>query len=212
MMIQDNVRALIFDFGNVIINIDFDKTFQAFRQLFTENYETVMEQWENTNMHVRVESNLVTAGEMAEQLNSFSSTTVTENQIRTAWNALLLDLPHERIELLQCLKQKYSLYLLSNTNHVHIREIFKRLTEKYGRNPLLPIFNQLFFSYEMNAVKPQPEIYKQVLSSIPFSPGECLFFDDLQENLDGAKQFGIQTQLVTKENDLLSLFQHSRHV
>ena len=206
MLNLEHKKALIFDFGNVIINIDFNRTFEAFQQLFGNEYDRIMQQYKQQNLHAFIESNEVTAEEMAKMFSSFSTTEFTAKQIATAWNALLLNLPEERLDLLQNLSKKYSLYLLSNTNKVHIDKIFGDLEQRFGENPLYNIFTELFLSYKMDAVKPNVELYKQVLAAIPFSADECLFFDDLQENLNGAKLLGIDGQLVTKETGIIELF------
>ena len=204
MTIQPEIKALIFDFGNVIIDIDFDKTFAKFRDLLDTDYDVVMNQWEEHNFHRAIETKKMTADEMTKKLNSFGAS-LTDEQTREAWNALLLELPYKRIQLLRKLAGEYTLYLLSNTNYVHIETIFSDLENQFGYNPLKPLFRKLFLSYEIGFVKPEAGIYEAVIHQIPYEPNECLFFDDLQENLDGAAKYGIATQIVTKQQGILEL-------
>lgn len=206
MKLDKNIKALIFDFGNVIINIDFERTNQAFKDLLKDDYEKVMQYWDASGLHERMESETMSAQEITAEINEHCDTTITDEQFKTAWNALLLNLPDERLKLIEQLKEHYSLYLLSNTNQVHIQKIFSTLEDTYGENPMPKLFKHLFLSYQMGCIKPQHAIYEQVLENIPFNAEECLFFDDLPENIEGAAELGIKTQLVTKEMGILELF------
>lgn len=198
---------IFFDFGNVIINIDFELTYRAFDQLLGSQSTKVMAQWAEQKFHQKIETEPYTALEMADVLNGFGAQ-LTAEQVKYAWNALLLDIPPKRIELLEKLSKQYPLFLLSNTNLVHIDHIFSNLEKQYGTNPLTPLFNKMYLSYEIGHIKPNIGIYQYVIDDLNVDPAKCIFFDDLQENLDGAAQLGFQTQLVTKEQGILELFDY----
>lgn len=207
MISNKQFDCIFFDFGNVIINIDFQLTYKAFEQLLGDKHTAVMAQWAEQKFHQKIETATYTADEMATILNDFGAN-LTAEQVKFAWNALLLDIPKERIELLKELAKDYPLYLLSNTNFVHIDHIFSNLEREYGENPLTPLFKKLYLSYEIGHIKPHVDIYQHVIDDLGIDPSKCIFFDDLQENLDGAAKLGIQTQLVTKEQGILELFDY----
>ncbi|MBX2844779.1 MAG: HAD-IA family hydrolase, partial [Saprospiraceae bacterium] len=145
-----------------------------------------------------------TAADMTAHLNE-QGANLSVDATTSAWNALLLDLPHERIELLRKLKKRYRLYMLSNTNYVHIAEIWRRLETKYGTNPIIDVFDKLYLSYEIGHIKPERDIYAHLLADAQIQAHETLFFDDLPANLKGAESLGIHTQLVTKEMGIIEL-------
>jgi len=203
---NSTTKNLIFDFGNVIIDIDFQLTFDQFKAYMgADEYQRIFARLEESDFYQKTECSSFTGKEMTTALNALGAS-LTEKQVVTAWNALLLELPHERIELLQQLSKQYRLFMLSNTNLVHITEIWKRLFLKYHHNPLEQIFEKMYLSYEIGVTKPQPEIYNYLLQDADLVASECLFLDDLQKNLDGAAAFGIQTQKVTKEKGILEFF------
>jgi len=205
MPMDRNVKAFIFDFGNVIIDIDFDLTHGKFRNYFGKQYDTIINRLKESKFFEKVESGVYTAEKMTEVINAHGGS-MTVNQVKESWNALLLNIPAERLLLLEQLSKKYPIYMLSNTNLVHIDEIFTNLEKEYGCNPILNCFDRLYLSYEIGYIKPQKEIYEYLLNDANLNPKECLFFDDLQENLNGAASFGIQTQLITKDYGIMDYF------
>jgi len=200
-----NINAFIFDFGNVIINIDFQLMYNKFREYLGKEYEATIERVQGGDFFKTVESSVFTAEQMTTMLNQYGASLTCE-QLRESWNALLLDIPRERLELLKKLAQKYPIYLLSNTNLVHINTIFNRMEATYGYNPIKQTFTKLYLSYEIGHIKPSSKIYEYVLDDAELIAEQCLFFDDLQENLDGAAKLDMQTQLITKEYGITEFF------
>jgi glucose-1-phosphatase len=121
---------------------------------------------------------------------------LSDAEIDKAWNAILLDIPAERIELIKKIRQKYPIYLLSNTNNIHIKASNDYLKKAHGISHLDQLFDQLFLSYEMGMWKPDVEIYNSVLKQIKLQPNEVLFLDDNLKNIETANTLGIQTILV----------------
>lgn len=209
MQTNTDISAYIFDFGNVIINIDFNLMYGKFGEYLGKDYDSILCGLKKKHFFQKVESDVFTAEKMTEVINRHG-VTLSVNQVKEAWNALLLDIPKERITLLENLSKQHSIYLLSNTNLVHIDHIFSNLEKEYDYNPIKKCFEKMYLSYEIGFIKPQREIYEHVLNDISHRPEKCLFFDDLQENLDGAASLGIQTQLVTKEFGIIDYFaEHS---
>lgn len=202
---QQTPEAYIFDFGNVIINIDFDLMYNRFQEFLGPNYDIAFNALNEYEFFERVESNAYSLRDMTTIINEYGGN-LTTDQVKEAWNAMLLDIPQNRLELLKQVSDQYPIYLLSNTNQVHIDEIFGRLTKQYGQNPIAQYFDQLFLSYEIGYIKPQVEIYEYLLENIDTPAENCLFFDDLQVNLDSAATLGIQTQLITKDFGIVDYF------
>ena len=189
-------KAVIFDFGNVIINIDFKRIYQTFA-IYTSKSETYIEkQITDNQLFRRYESGQFTDEEFREIIRQILGFPLSDTEIDKAWNAVLLDIPVDRIELIKKIRQKYPVYLLSNTNNIHIKASNDYLQKEHGISNLDQLFDQLFLSYEMGMWKPDADIYYHVLKKIKLQPNETLFLDDNIKNIESASAIGLQTILV----------------
>ena len=189
-------KAVIFDFGNVIINIDFKRIYQTFA-IYTSKSEAYIEkQITDNQLFRRYESGQFTDEEFREIIRQVLGFPLSDTEINKAWNAVLLDIPADRIELIKKIRQKYPVYLLSNTNNIHIKASNYYLWKAHGISNLDQLFDKLFLSYEMGMWKPDTEIYYHMLKKIKLQPNETLFLDDNINNIESAKSIGIQTILV----------------
>ncbi len=189
-------KAVIFDFGNVIINIDIPRTFQAFATL-TGKRQAVIEKLVSENqLFRRYETGQFTDIEFREIVRQTVGFPLSDTEVDRAWNSLLLDIPQRRIDLLKEIRRKYPIYLLSNTNNIHIEASNSYLKKAFGYRHLDELFDQLFLSYEIGMWKPDTEIYQYVLDEINLKPHEVLFLDDNPHNIQSASALGMQTILV----------------
>ena len=133
-------------------------------------------------------------------------TTLTDEQIDQAWNSMLFDIPQERIELLRALKEKYNLFLLSNTNAIHIREVNSILLRDTSVDNLEKLFNKIYYSYQIQLAKPSADFYSYVLQDAGILAEESIFIDDIADNIRGAKQLGIQTVHLQAPATILDIF------
>jgi glucose-1-phosphatase len=191
-----NFKALIFDFGNVIINIDVPLVFKEFAKISGKNATCIEQLFAENQLFRRYETGQFTDDEFREIVRQTIGFPFSDKQVDDTWNALLLDIPQERIDLLKKLRRKYPIYLLSNTSSIHIIQSNKYIKEKFGINGLADIFDKPFLSYEMEMWKPDDEIYLTVLKEIGMKPHEVVFLDDNTFNIEAAKNLGIQTILV----------------
>ncbi|WP_394996512.1 HAD family hydrolase [Emticicia sp.] len=196
-------KAVIFDFGNVIINIDFKRIYRTFAH-FTSKSETYIEkQITDNQLFRRYESGQFSDEEFREIIRQTLGFPLSDTEIDKAWNAILLDIPADRIELIKKIRQKYPVYLLSNTNNIHIKASNDYLKKAHGISNLDELFDQLFLSYEMNMWKPDAEIYHFMLKKLKLKPNEVLFFDDNVKNVESANAIGIQTILVEPPTSII---------
>ena len=117
--------------------------------------------------------------------------TADNNDIDTAWNAMLLDFPHHRIEKLQELARNYRLFLFSNTNSIHHAAFHQRFYEQFGFE-LDSLFEKAYYSHLIGYRKPDVEAFHFVINDSRVDPAETLFIDDTQPNIDAAKKTGLQ--------------------
>jgi len=191
--VKKKIKNIIFDFGGVIINIDYQVTVAAFKKLGIRNFEVQFSKLKQSHLFDELEKGTITPAEFFEQVRKISGAPVTDIQIRNAWNAILRDLPQQNIDFLLGLKNKYRLFLLSNTNEIHESEFMKMIEEKFGEDVLKKVFERTYFSHQINMRKPDTVIFKHVLKENNLLAEETLFIDDSPQHIEGAKIAGLQT-------------------
>ncbi len=191
-----NIKAIIFDFGGVILNIDFSKTSRAFRELGVKGFDDMYSQKNANPLFQQLEVGKLNEEEFYDAFRKATNVKTTNQEIRFAWNALLLNYRNEALHTLKTIKDKYRLYLLSNTNIIHQHAFNKIFTEEIGDGSLNDSFDKIYYSHEMSYRKPDKEAYEYVLKENNLSPSETLFIDDSIQNIDGARAVGLQTILL----------------
>ncbi|CAG5067921.1 Alpha-D-glucose 1-phosphate phosphatase YihX [Dyadobacter sp. CECT 9623] len=203
-MKNTRIKNIIFDLGDVILNIDVPVASQSFAELsgreqseilaiFNEN--EIFRQFETGSMDEAGFRNFI------REILEFDD--LSDEAIDTAWNSLLLDLPPERVELLKNLGTQYRLFLLSNTSSIHITQVNKILEASTGVKKLQDLFETVFLSYEMGVMKPDPLIYQKVLAQAGIKADETLFLDDNYDNIQAAAKLGIEVIHVQKPTTIL---------
>lgn len=200
-----SIKNIIFDLGNVIINLDIDATTQAFKKLYGTNYNSFMDLLEDKDVFNRYEKGEITTTEFVHELSSLSDD-VSEQQIKDAWNAMLLDIPEERFAILLAAKKEYRTFCLSNTNELHISFIYEQLKRTKGINNLDDYFETVYLSHEMGMRKPDVEIFEKVIQDEQLIPTETVFIDDTAGHLVGAKKANLIGVHMTPDLNLSLLF------
>lgn len=186
------LNTVIFDLGNVIINLDIPATDRAFKKLMGDNFDSAMAELNKKNTFQEYEKGNISTKSFIEAI-SLASKITEEQAIKNAWNAMLLDIPQKRFELLNEVKKKYRTFCLSNTNELHIEFIYKQLVRDNNLPNLNPFFEKVYLSHEMGMRKPDEEIFSKVIDENQLNPSLCLFIDDTAGHLEGAKKTGLNT-------------------
>lgn len=203
-MKNDKIKNIIFDLGDVILNIDVPVASLSFAKLSGKEQQEILRLFKENDLFRKFETgHLDEAGFRNYIRELLISPDWTDEMIDTAWNSLLLDLPPERIELLKNLRRNYRLFLLSNTSSIHITRVNKILEAATGIKKLDELFEKVFVSYEMGLMKPDPQIYQEVLDQAGLVAEETLFLDDNLDNIKGAQTLGIDTIHVQKPTTIL---------
>jgi putative hydrolase of the HAD superfamily len=206
-LIDTPIRNVIFDLGNVVINIDPELTISKYKELGIANFDEMYTLMRQSNVFDRLDTGKITLPEFRQAVRDFSQINLADAQIDEAWCAMLLDFPEENVELLRKLRaQGYKLYLLSNTNEMHIDFYTKYMDKQFGRNLLTDLFDRVFYSHEIGYRKPDRESYEYVLNAANLKPAESLFIDDLEHNVVGARQTGMLAYHHPKGDRLVDLF------
>jgi len=201
-----NIRNIIFDLGGVILNIDYMLTAKAFQSLGIENYNDLYTQFNQVDIFDKLEKGEITPSYFYNEIRRLSNINITDEQITKAWNAMLLDFPVNRLELLQKLKNKYKIYLCSNTNEIHLTDYNKTLKQTFGIDNLGDIFIKEYYSHKVGMRKPNIEIFELIINENNLNPKETLFIDDSPQHIEGAKKAGLIAYHLTNGEDILDLF------
>jgi len=199
---MSKLKAIIFDFGGVLLDLDISKTEAAMSKLLnTEIVAPYKDRYREITLALEKGQMLPEAFIFAIQ--SMCDPVPQGRDVVDAWNAMLCGWQQDRFTILDELKKDYSIYLLSNTNQIHLDYVIRELEEVYQIDNFEDrFFNQCFYSHKMNAWKPEKEIYKQVESTIGLERSEFIFIDDNGNNINGAKELGWQAYLHPTNSDL----------
>lgn len=191
-MIDDRTEAIIFDFGGVIINIDYNATIKAFEALGIDNFDELFSKATQSNLFDDIETGKISPQHFINRLLTLLPEGTSPNRVVHAWNAMLMDIPKDRIELLLRLKERYKIFLLSNTNLIHIDSALRTWNATTDRT-IDSIFDHVYFSHEMGLRKPHVEIFETVCREQGLNPDTTLFIDDSIQHIEGAQKAGLNT-------------------
>lgn len=191
MDILKGIKNIIFDLGGVLLNIDPKKTIEAFAQLGMEQLIGDKGLTYDHDVFYLMEQGKITPEEFRNGVRELLPGEVTDDQIDTAWTAMLLDFPKVRVELVQKLRKEFKIYLFSNTNAIHVskyQDIFRR---QHGFE-VSSLFEKDFHSNEIGFRKPSPESFQKIIRLSGINPEESLFIDDSLQNVEGAIACGLK--------------------
>ena len=178
------------------MNLDYDRTFAEFKKLGVENIEQMYGQHHASELFVKLERGKISERDFYNTVRKYIPGTVSDEQIEHAWNAMILDFRIESLAELESLAKTYRLFLLSNTNSIHLRRVKKIFTHETGKPLLDEYFSRSWYSNLIGFRKPDKEIYEFVLKEENLDPAETFFVDDTKENIEAAINLGIRSHLL----------------
>lgn len=186
------VKNIVFDLGGVVMNIDFAKTEAAFAALGFTGFQHYYTQFHASPLFEDFETGKISVDDFTKGIRDHAGINLGDADIVRAWNALLLDFSPAVIRLLQKLKTRYRIFLLSNTNRLHY-QAFQEILHAATGMFLEDIFERTYYSHDISLRKPGEAIYRKVVEENGLIPAETLFIDDTADNLAGAELAGLQT-------------------
>jgi glucose-1-phosphatase len=201
------IKNLIFDLGGVIIDLSIDHTIDAVSKMSGMNKKKVTELYNSPGFEI-YEKGLMDDAEFRDYVRDVFSMESTSEEIDACWNAMLRGLPVVKLDLLMSLKDRYKVYLLSNTNGIHLNYINSVMLPAVvpGVTSLDQYFHKAYYSHLMKKRKPDAEIFEQVLEENNLAGNETLFLDDNPGNIKGANLVGIKTVHVVTPDLILDYF------
>ena len=196
---KEDVKNFLFDLGNVIIDIDVEGALERLQKLFRSDADKSLIQ----KAFLDYECGRISTDLFINAMLKQSNQDVQAIDVIEAWNSMLISIPPQRLTMLGSLKDKYNVYLLSNTNELHLDWVYRHLLNDHHVNAFeKDYFHNVYYSHLLGDRKPAHSIFKRILQHAAIDPGSTLYMDDLQENLDAAAELGFRTYLVKPEKDI----------
>ena len=194
---MQNIKNIIFDYGNVIFEINFKMAQEALAQLGIANIEDFFAHKTHNTLFDDFETASISEDEFRAGIRAAAENpNLTDSEIDAAWNSLLIGVPPTLHDTLLKVREKYRTFLLSNNNVIHYKYIISYLDREFGMPDNSSLFEKTYYSQDMFLRKPHVEIFKKVIEENGLVAEETLFIDDSPQHLVGAKQAGFQTLLM----------------
>ena len=200
------IRNIVFDLGGVLVDLDFKAAINGLQQAGFANVKEQLLAFDRGGIFQKFEVGEITADEFRAAIRENSTVTLTDEEVDGLWNAMLLEIPREKLELILELRGKYMVYLLSNTNSIHWDYVCKNAFNYRGFR-VEDYFEETFLSYEMHLAKPDKAIFEKVLHDANLLAEETLFIDDSEANCKAAQEVGIHAHHYHVGDDLSKIFE-----
>lgn len=204
--VLNNISTIIFDLGGVIINIDINRSVRAFAGHTNLSHKEIYTKFEEGSWSRDLEKGDIGPDTFRQEVRRSLNSDLNDEQVDRAWNAMLVDVPISRLELLAKLRDKYQTLVLSNTNAIHLAAFNKIISSTTQGGVINDYFDQVYYSHELGMRKPDIEIFSHIIDAHELVPQETLFIDDMAINIMGAKSVGLKTLHLTDQEYLAELF------
>jgi epoxide hydrolase-like predicted phosphatase len=190
---MEKIKNIIFDLGGVLLDIDYNLTRTAFEKAGVTHFDDMYSQASADKLFQTLETGKITEDNFYKELNNSTGMDLSPEEIRNAWNAMLLSFRENSLRSIAELKEKYQLYLLSNTNFIHM-DAFNKIYHRQPRDLAFDAyFNKAFYSCDIGFRKPDAICYEWVIDHLKIDASETLFIDDSLQNIEAAKSVGMKT-------------------
>lgn len=190
------IKNLLFDLGGVIMDLDRNRCVEAFNALGMRDADDFLGVYGQKGDFLALERGEIDAAEFRRRIRPLFDRPVTDAEIDAAFNRFLIGIPRHRLEALRRLRsQGYGIYLLSNTNPIMMEGFIAEQFRQEGLE-MKDYFDGEVCSYKAKCYKPEAEIFDYTCRTCGIEPGETLFFDDSQANVDAARALGFNAVLV----------------
>jgi putative hydrolase of the HAD superfamily len=199
------IKNIIFDLGGIFLNLNYSLTRDLFIEYGVKNFDELFTQHHANTLFEDLEMGLITSDDFYETFRKETKINLTNEEIKTAWNAMLVSFTPERIQWLKEVKTRYRIYLFSNTNAIHYDAIMELYKRDLGTEDFNELFIKPYYSHEMGLRKPYPESFLHITNEQGLNIEETLFIDDTIKNIESANQLGLQTIHLLAPRTLLDL-------
>ncbi len=198
------IKNILFDLGGVILDIDVQATLKRFYEL---GFPSELLQYPNNmtnDLFFKYETGKIGTNEFRNEVRRITGLDVSDEELNAAWNAMIVRIPVKRIQLLDKLKGRYELYMLSNTSPLHA-PVFEQMYLEAAGSPMKDLFKKVYYSFEIGWHKPDAEAWEHVISDAGIVPQETLFLDDNIHNIKASQELGFQAIHIHERTSLTDL-------
>ncbi len=203
------IRNIIFDFGGVICNINIRLSEEKFKDLGFRGFNPLYSVEEGEDIFRRLEGGKISIPEFTAILKKHLNPGISDEEVMNAWNAMILDIPPQRVRLLEEVRTSYRTFILSNSNEIHYNKYLGGFSEHYGYSSFGSLFEKTWFSYQIHLQKPSREIFEYVIRDGGLNPSETLFIDDSIQHVESAANVGLITYHLRPYEEITGLFEQS---
>ena len=194
------IKNIIFDFGGVIADLEYDRAVKGFTELGVKNADSFLGKYHQTGFFQDLEEGKIGESEFTEKLSELCGRKLNREEIEKACTSYFPAVNTQKLDILEVLRENYHLYVLSNTNPYVISWA---CSERFSvlKKPLNEYFDKMFLSYQIGSTKPNEKIFRAAIKEGKLNPDETLFIDDGPSNIEAAKKIGLKTLLVDSTED-----------
>ncbi len=195
---------LLFDLGNVIVDLDIPATYTALTELTNLNREAFNTFLNETAWLEKYETGQMDTDAFIDGIIRYARPGSTSKDVINSWNAMLVDIPYPRLEWLASLRPQFQVGLLSNTNPLHLEWVYQFLLKRYGITDFESrYFDQVFYSHQIGHRKPDRSCFDFALEKIGLPAANILFIDDLAENTSAARLTGMRVATHSPASEIM---------
>jgi len=203
MIKMDEVKNILFDLGGVLIDVETSRSKEAMNSFLGKGQSDAMS-WElSQGVFLKHETGEINSDEFVKTIRDLANGKITELDVIMAWNSMLVQIPIARVNMLKILKTRFNLYVLSNTNQLHV-DCFERMAP--GVEKFSGLFDRVYYSHLIGGRKPDERAFRAVIEDSGIKPGETLFVDDLADNVSTAFHLGFKCLHLTQGIEISDWF------
>ncbi len=198
-----DTETIIFDLGEVIIDLDSKRVIDQFQKYSDKSAEDIIRLISKSQDLIDYEVGKMTDVEFCQVVNELLSIELSQASFEAIWNSFLGIIKLDKLHLMLALKEKFNVLILSNTNAIHQSAFDRRVGEHIPSKTMADLVHTAYYSHELGLRKPDPHIYQKVIDLQNLNPAKTIFFDDRLENITAAQDSGIQAIQVTYSDQIL---------
>ncbi|MDR3061602.1 MAG: HAD family phosphatase [Dysgonamonadaceae bacterium] len=200
-----NIKNIVFDLGGVIITLDHERAVKRFLEIGVDNARELLDPYHQKGIFLDLEEGKLSREGFYDALRKEADKNIPNENIDYGWFGFLKETPDYKLEMLEQLKKRYNLFLLSNTNPIIMS--WARTGDFSGKGKSIEdYFDKLYLSYEIGITKPDKKIFDYLIADSGIDPKETLFIDDGAANIEAGKTFGMKTYQPKNGEDFREIF------
>jgi len=200
------IKNVILDLGGVILDIDYQLTTKAFKNLGASQIEDIYAQYYQSDLLIQFETGKISADAFRKEVkNLLKLENLTNEAFDRAWNAMLIRVSQHCMECVGNLQRKYRIFLFSNTNEIHYPEISFFFKRDVNVDDFESLFEKVYYSNVLGIRKPDTQGFEYILLENDLNPRETVFVDDTKRHVAGARKAGLHGIFLDQNHDLLDL-------